>query len=321
MSKERILIIDDSTELRSLLESILPYSGYETIGATTGQEGLKLALELRPDAILVDLELPDTSGLQVLEALHQHKVIIPTIMMTGYGSEGVAARALRLGALGYLIKPFTTEEVLLSIERALTVRRLTRENAHLTTRLETYARHFRMLHAIGRAMITSPDLDQFFRQLAEAGLYATRAERCLLLLLDARPDQLRVAAAIGKSCPAGRHIPTQACDEHLRPVLKDGTSVRLHAPQESVIGLQSGDAVKAVLQVPLRTGGRTVGLLSVDRQDTNTPFGRHDEQILTLLADYAVIALEENSQVEALTVATPSTQDNPTEPSTGYAPC
>jgi two-component system NtrC family sensor kinase len=242
-------------------------------------------------------------------------------MMTGYGSEGVAARALRLGALGYLIKPFTTEEVLSSIERALTVRRLTRENAHLTTRLETYARHFRMLHAIGRAMIKSPDLDQFFQQLAEAGLYATRAERCLLLLWDATPDQLRVAAAIGKSCPAGRLVPAQACDEHLHPVLRDGISVRLHAPRESAIVLQSGDIVKAVLQVPLRTGGRIAGLLSVDRQDTNTPFGRHDEQILALLADYAAIALEKNSKVEGLAVATPSSQHNPTEPSTACTPC
>lgn len=305
MSKEKILIIDDSTELRSLLESILPYSGYEAIGATTGQEGLKLALALRPDAILVDLELPDTSGLQVLEALHQHEIMIPTIMMTGYGSEGVAARALRLGALGYLIKPFTTEEVLSSIERALTVRRLSRENAHLTARLETYARHFRMLHAIGRAMVTSPDLGQFFQQLAEAGLYATRAERCLLLLLDETPDRLRVAAAIGKSCPVTRLVPTQASDERLQPVLKDGISVRLHAPQESAIELQSGDAVKAVLQVPLRTGERIVGLLSVDRQDTNAPFGKYDEQILAILADYAAIALEKNAKGEGVAVAMP----------------
>ena len=129
MAEERILIIDDSTELRSLLESILPYSGYHTLSASTGEEGLELATTLRPDVILVDLELPDTTGLKVIEELNRRGITIPTIMITGYGSEGTAARALRLGAQGYLVKPFTTEEVLSNVEKALVVRRLNREKA------------------------------------------------------------------------------------------------------------------------------------------------------------------------------------------------
>jgi DNA-binding response OmpR family regulator len=86
MPGAKILIIDDSTELRSLLESILPYSGYQTISATTGQDGLDLAEKIKPDLILLDLELPDTTGLKVLEALERQARSIPTIMMTGYGS-------------------------------------------------------------------------------------------------------------------------------------------------------------------------------------------------------------------------------------------
>jgi GAF domain-containing protein len=56
--------------------------------------------------------------------------------------------------------------------------------------------------------------------------------------------------------------------------------------------LQTGDEVKAVLQVPLRTEGRAIGLLSVDRQDSPAPFDKHDELMLAILADYVVIALE-----------------------------
>jgi DNA-binding NtrC family response regulator len=124
MSDATVLIIDDSAELRALLEGILPYGGYQTLSAGTGEQGLSLALHHKPDVILLDLELPDTSGIQVLEKLNEHGLAAPTIMITGFGSEGVAARALHLGALGYLIKPFTTEEVLTSVERALTVRDL-----------------------------------------------------------------------------------------------------------------------------------------------------------------------------------------------------
>lgn len=299
MPKDTILIIDDSTELRSLLESILPYSGYQAISATTGEEGLRLALESNPDVILVDLELPDTTGLQLLETFKQHELTMPTIMMTGYGSEGVAARALRLGALDYLVKPFTTEEVLSSVERALTVERLRRENAQLASMLDAQGRHFRMLQAIGRAAIEDRDLDQFFQRIVEAGLYATRAETCLLLLLDTAQDQLCIAAAHGQEGQVGRCFPRQSGDERFWAVLESGASVRLHTSTDPYIELQNGDKVKAVLQVPLQRGEQIVGLLSVDRRSNGSPYGKRDEQMLAILADYAVLALEKQRPVEA----------------------
>jgi GAF domain-containing protein len=132
--------------------------------------------------------------------------------------------------------------------------------------------------------------------------------------VDMTSDHLRIAASIGKSFPPDLPAPTQDCDERLRSVLEEGVSVRLHAPQESAIGLQSGDAVKAVLQVPLKTGERIAGLLSVDRQDTGTPFGKHDEQVLAILADYAAIALEKYRKVEGLAAANPDSRDNSAEP-------
>lgn len=311
MPRDTILIIDDSTELRALLESILPYSGYQAISATTGKEGLKLALEFNPDVILVDLELPDTTGLQLLEAFNQHELTMPTIMMTGYGSEGVAARALRLGALDYLVKPFTTEEVLSSVERALTVERLRRENAQLTAMLDVHARHFRMLQAIGRAALEDRDLDKFFQRIVEAGLYATRAEACLLLLLDTAQDQLCIAAVHGQDRQVGNCFPRQSGDQRLWAVLESGASVRLHTSADRYIKVQGGDGVKAVLQVPLIGDEQMLGLLSAERQSSGSPYGKHDEQILAILADYAVMALEKHRPVEASTTASDSPPGKP----------
>jgi two-component system NtrC family sensor kinase len=311
MAQATALIIDDSTELRSLLESILPYSGYRTISASTGKEGLNLALKVNPDVILVDLELPDMTGLQVLTELKQHRRSIPTIMITGYGSEGVAARALQLGALGYLVKPFTTEEVLSSLERALTVRRWRREKEQLTNLLDTYALHFRTLSAIGRAMIDGLDLNQFYQRIVEAGLYVTRAERCLLALSDRDLKQLHVVAARGRPCDTEHPFPSSAGDTRLQTILERGNSVRLHTSPDSTILLQTGDAVSAVLQIPLKTRDQIVGLLSVDRQDRGIPFGKHDEQMLAILADYVVIALEKHRQLEMAVPATHQPHDTP----------
>jgi two-component system NtrC family sensor kinase len=295
---EKVLIVDDSLELVHLLENILPYGGYQAISATTGEEGLRLALELVPDLILVDLELPDITGLRFLEALDQHKVTIPTIMMTGYGSEGVAARALRLGASGYLIKPFTTEEVLSSAEKALTVSRLRRDKAHLAVVVDVYSRHLRTISAIGRAMIDGLDQEQFFQRIVEAALFVTRAERCLLTLVEQESDRLRLVAARGRMVSPGLIFRHQAGDARLRAVLAEGTSVRLHTCSDPPIALQTGEAVRAVLQVPLKTKERAIGLLSADRQSSDVPFGKHDEQMLAILADYVVIAVEQNARKE-----------------------
>ena len=292
MAEEQILIIDDSTELRSLLESILPYSGYQTLSASTGEEGIELATKLHPDVILVDLELPDTTGLKVIEELNRRGITIPAIMITGYGSEGTAARALRLGAQGYLVKPFTTEEVLSSVEKALVVRRLNREKARLESRLDTYTRHFRTLAVMGSTLIEGNELDQVYQRVVDAAAFVTRAERCTLALLDPESGRLEVVASRGKSDPHSMTADPEEGAAGLRPVLEQDTSVRLQAATGETIALQTGDLVKTVLQVPLKARTRTIGLLSVDRQDSSSPFDSHDEQMLGILANCLVIALE-----------------------------
>ena len=233
-------------------------------------------------------------------------------MITGYGSEGTAARALRLGAQGYLVKPFTTEEVLSNVEKALVVRRLNREKAQLEKQLDTHARHFRTMSAIGRALIDGIDLSQFYQRIVDAGAFVTRAERCTLALLDPGSEQLEVAATRGKSDPISMTASPHAGATGLKPVLEEGASVRLHAATGETIALQTGDEVKAVLQVPLKTRVQTIGLLSADRQDSPSPFGGHDELMLAILADYIVIALEMQRQSEMEgSSSTQSAEDDP----------
>jgi CheY-like chemotaxis protein len=291
MAGERILVIDDSSELRSLLETILPFGGYRTASAGTAQEGLEKVSQLRPDLILVDLELPDTNGLKLLEELKHRQLAIPTVMMTGYGSEGVASRALHAGALGYLVKPFTTEEVLSSVEKALSVGHLHQENARLAFLVETYTRHFRVIAAIGRALVSGMELDLFLQRVVEAGRYITNGDVCTLLLSDHPTGMLRVGAMTGRDRAVEPAAGPERGDPRLRPVLADGTPVRLRAVPGEEIPLQTGDQVKAVLQVPLKAEGRIVGLLSVSRREADVPFGSHDSELLSILADYAVLAV------------------------------
>jgi two-component system NtrC family sensor kinase len=291
MAKKTVLIIDDSEELRSLLAIILPHGGYQAITAATGADGLQLATETNPDVILIDLELPDMNGLKVLEALKRDERDIPTIMMTGYGSEGVAARALHLGAFGYLIKPFTTEEVLSSVEKALSMEQLLSEVERLNSLVDNRRRYLRALAAIGQALISGLERDEFLQRVVEAGLFVTRADRCLLSLVEKHGDPLGIEAVRGKATSSRRCAP-QASDPRLADVLEKAVSVRLTASPGSSISIQTGDSLRAVLQVPLKAREGVLGFLSADRHKTAVPFGHHDEYMLSILANYAVLALD-----------------------------
>lgn len=306
MVPKTVLIIDDSDELRSLLESILPYGGYQTIGAATASEGLHLAADQKPDAVLVDLELPDMNGLKVLETLARIKPTIPTIMMTGYGSEGIAARALRLGAFGYLIKPFTTEEVLSSVEKALSLGQLLNEKEQLASLVDSYQRHIKALAAVAQALALGSGGDLCLRRIVEAGSFITRADRCFLSLRKRNGQHFVIEAVRGRATGGERYFSPGYADPRLTDALEKGISARLAAVPNSSIALHTGDNVQAVLQVPIKTPGGIVGLLSADRQRAGVPFGRHDEQMLSILADYAVLALEKEGGAEAVVSTPPS---------------
>jgi CheY-like chemotaxis protein len=294
---ETVLIIDDSAEIRDSLETVLPYNGYKTLSASTGWEGLGLAFHERPDVLLLDLELRDISGLKILEELNRANISIPAVIMTGYGSEGVAAKALRLGALGYLIKPFTTEEVLAAVEKALAVGRLARERSNLLALVGRHARHLQALAVLGQALANGMDCDLLLPRIVEAALYVTHAERAWIGLRQGQTDRFQVVAQRGKTGCTSLEFSEAAGAESVTPVLGEGTLLRAQATPGEAIRLQTEDEVMALLQVPLGQREAAVGLLSVDRQASDVPFSEQDEQLLLILASLALLALDRDRQV------------------------
>jgi DNA-binding response OmpR family regulator len=138
MAGETILVVDDSREIRNLLdEGVLSPMGFAVHSAEDGLAGLELASRCRPDLILLDMNMPRMSGLEMLAALRDDHLAAPAILMTAYGSENVAIEAFRLGVRDYIIKPFTDEEILGAIDRALNESRLTRAHEELNRNLMT----------------------------------------------------------------------------------------------------------------------------------------------------------------------------------------
>ena len=107
-----ILIIDDNPEDQNHMVEILKGEGYETIIAQMGPEGIKLCRERHPDLITLDLVMPDMNGIEVLRQFKNEFPDIPVIMCSAAGLEQVVALALRVGAAGYIVKPYDREMVL-----------------------------------------------------------------------------------------------------------------------------------------------------------------------------------------------------------------
>jgi two-component system phosphate regulon response regulator PhoB len=116
-----ILVIEDETDIRQVLDYNLKLAGHEVLDATHGQEGLNLAREHKPDLVLLDLMLPDVTGTEVCRALKDDAGTrgIPVVILTARGEEIDRVVGFELGADDYVTKPFSVRELLLRIRAVL----------------------------------------------------------------------------------------------------------------------------------------------------------------------------------------------------------
>ena len=109
----RVLIVDDSTYIRSSLKSLLEENGYDVVGeAKNGEMAIDLALELRPDVITLDNILPDMTGLDVLKTINDDQFESTVIMISAVGQQSAIVDAMSNGAKHYLVKPFDNSELI-----------------------------------------------------------------------------------------------------------------------------------------------------------------------------------------------------------------
>jgi len=136
LARERILVVDDRAEnIDFVVEYVLKPNEYVPLIARDGAEGLEKAIQEEPDLILLDMQMPKMTGIEVVEAINDRGLQIPVILMTFHGSEDLAVRVFRLGVKDYVIKPFEITEMEQAIERALTEVRLRQERDDLLSRL------------------------------------------------------------------------------------------------------------------------------------------------------------------------------------------
>jgi DNA-binding NtrC family response regulator len=127
----RVLIVDDDEALRELLARELARTGHEIAQAATATAGIASVKQAEPDVVLLDLQLPDEGGIEVLRRLRADRPELEVVVLTAHGSVDTALAAMKLGAFDYLKKPCHLQELELTLDRAFERRKLARENVRL----------------------------------------------------------------------------------------------------------------------------------------------------------------------------------------------
>jgi two-component system NtrC family response regulator len=124
MSSETVLLVDDDTSLRKVVEFNLEQEGYAVVSASDGKEALALHDKHKPDLVITDIKMPGMSGIDLLKEIKRRDIEQLVIVITAFGTIDNAIEAMKLGAYDYIMKPFNRDELKLVVRKALELQRL-----------------------------------------------------------------------------------------------------------------------------------------------------------------------------------------------------
>ncbi len=300
MSEDLILVVDDDVLVADFIARfLLPKIGYRAITACTGAQALETLDRQNISLILLDLELPDMSGLDLLHRLVADGRRIPTIMVTGHGSEKIAVEAFRLGVQDYLEKPVDEQALIEAVHRGLANTHLKRDNELLAAELNKQISWLSTYSQIGKSVTSSLDTDEVLRRIVAAGVTLTGAQEGFLALLERATGQLYLRAVKNIDERVSKSIRIPVEDSLIGNVVQSASPIRVtQIPDDNLLKVSTGFLVHSLLYVPIISKDRVIGVLAVDNPTEQRSFNDEDEARLTDLADYAAVAIENASLYE-----------------------
>jgi diguanylate cyclase (GGDEF)-like protein/PAS domain S-box-containing protein len=296
MSHEIVLVVDDNRQISDFLaETVLPGMGYDVQVARDANSAIKVVKQRNGnlDLMLLDLQLPDLTGLDLLRRLAKDGFHIPTILMTGHGSEQVAAEAFRLGVHDYLSKPLDEDLLTAAITRSLAESRLQREKTLLNQQLEEQVAWLTSLSKVGQSVTSTLDVGEVLVRIVEASVSLTNAEEGFLALLDKESGLLYLRAVKNMDEDSIKTMRIPITDSLVGQVIKSKRPLRAVEPSfKAPLKVSTGYLVHSLLHVPILSKGVPLGVLSVTNRKNDIPFKENDEVVLSSLAAYAAVALE-----------------------------
>src|SRR5512137_1875866 len=261
MAGERILIVDDEEMIRDLCSHILTSEGYGVTVMPDGQAALAELGRSTTDLLITDIKMPGMDGLELFERVKKLDPDIVTIFITGHGTLDTAIESLMRGVEGFVLKPFTQEELISAVDRAITRSRLQKENIRLKALIP--------LFEISKLLITEIDLAHLFRIITEVLVKEFSVERVSLMLVDEATGSLMVRASHG--------LPTDLVVQAKRGVGEGVSGLVLQRRQPLIIAkgrhedpavmasLNRDDVPLSSMSVPLIGKDKVLGVLNISK--------------------------------------------------------
>jgi len=295
MEKETIFIVDDNRQIADFwAKTLLPDLGYKTLVAYNGRSALEILRHHPVSLMLIDLHLPDMSGLDVLRQLADEGRTVPTILATAHGSEEIAVESFHLGVQDYLTKPVDSAQLNEALTRALSVSRLRREKSLLTAQLREQVKNQMIMGRIGQSVISTLHLDEVLRRIVHAAVELTHAEEGFIALPDEHTDRLYLRAVWNIAEEKAKTMRLPVTDTLVGEALSQRKAIRSNrqSDHEQLIKVSTGFLVHSLMHMPIIHRDQPLGVLSVVNHSSARPFQEKDEASLAALAGYAAIAID-----------------------------
>jgi DNA-binding response OmpR family regulator len=299
----RILVVDDERFFREAIGDALTAAGMDCVLASTGAEALEQAMDEGIGVLLLDVQLPDLSGIEVLRRLRETRPRLRVIIVSSHTDQEYVLDALRLGASDYLAKPIHDEELVLAVRRALQDHDVASRWDRLRGRLGALEYHVSQLTDMGRSCHGHEGRALLRDYAARAAAEILEAARTSIMLLDDAKGVLRVAAAVGEKVPI-RDMDVVPVGEQVAGVVfaRGEPLVVGDITQEHRVAVAAPEgryATKSFAITPLRSGERSLGVLCATDRPGGDSFDETDLALLRILSLQVSRLLDDLDRMEA----------------------
>jgi two-component system, OmpR family, phosphate regulon sensor histidine kinase PhoR len=295
MSASLILLALDDSPLRPLLERALHAAGYDVALAQDGKGLDKILIESTPTLAVLGEKFSGASGLEVSRAMLERFPTLPIILFAEKDDPDLFKRGMRIGLRDVLTPPLRIDEIVTAIKnsesRAAQLGDWVRRQVKSTTSsLEQRISEMDTLVALGRTITGSLDPENVLVSVVTAAVKLTGAEEGNILLLNDETGELHMRASLNFEESFARTFRLPVQDTLAGQVIHSGQPVTFNA--DSPTKIKTSYLVQSLIYVPIRRYDKVLGVLGVDNRHKTDSFSSHHVLLLSILADYAAISMD-----------------------------
>jgi K+-sensing histidine kinase KdpD len=296
-AKDRILIVENDPVISDFIgRQALSSAGYQVFTVGEASSAISKTLQIAPDLIITDINLPGLNGKDLMVALSSQGIDIPIIVIAQKGKEAEVIQTFRLGAADYFTWPLKEPEIIQAVERILKQVHERRERTQLERKLketnqqlQQRVRELTAIFSMGKAVTSITDQRVLFDKIIQVATQVSLADLGWFLMREEEKEKTFILVA--------HHNLPDSMQDHLQQAWDDGISSLVAMSGETLS--MHGEPIKrfrvksmgqSILIVPIKVQRQVMGILVLMRKQPQ-PFNESEQHLLEAVADYASISL------------------------------